>query len=224
MRDLEEKIADWRRQMNAGGIKTPALLDELESHLRDDVERQVRSGSSTQQAFEAAARRIGQASELKMAFARAGGAPTALPKLMGVVCVVLLGFILLLSGFTFFEMEMSLGEQIGAYAAVAFTLLIACGWRYVTPFLPVIPNKRKRMVVGAVCILSGFLCASFFCNVILPRFERNHDGQIPAIGFWAVFPIAVSVCLGLGLMMSVRDREFWGMRKGIGRPTSAAGS
>jgi hypothetical protein len=107
---------------------------------------------------------------------------------------------------------------------VAFTLLIACGWRYVTPFLPVIPNKRKRMVVGVVCILSGFLCASFFSNVILPHFERNHDGQIPAIGFWAVFPIAVSACLGLGLMMSGRDREFWRMRKVFGRPTPTAGS
>src|SRR5262245_25364424 len=224
MRDLEEKIADWRRQMNAGGIKTPALLDELESHLRDDVERQVRSGSSTQQAFEAAVRRIGQASELKMEFARAGRTRAALPKLMGVVCIVLLGFILLLSGFTFFEMEMSLGEQIVAYAAVAFSLVVACGWRYLIPFLPVIPNKRKRMAVGAVCILAGFLSASFFCNIILPRFERNNEGQIPAIGFWAVFPIAVSGCLGLGLMMSVREREFWGMRKRIGRPTSAADS
>ena len=224
MRDLEERIAEWRRQMSAGGIKTPALLDELESHLRDDVEQQVRLGSGVQQAFGAAVRRIGQASELKIEFASAGGTPAAFPKSMRLVCVVLLGFILLLSGFTFFEMEMSLTEQIVAYAAVAFTLLVACAWRYVVPFLPVIPNKRRRVTVGAVCILSGFLCASFFCNVILPHFERNRDGQIPAIGFWAVFPIAVSVGLGVGLMMSVRDREFWGMRKLTGRPTPTAGS
>jgi hypothetical protein len=29
-----------------------------------------------------------------------------------------------------------------------------------------------------------------------------------------VFPIAVFACLGLGLMMSARDRQYWGMSKG----------
>jgi hypothetical protein len=210
--------------MSDGGIQAPALLDELENHLREDVEQQIRSGASMHQAFETAVRRIGQASELKMEFARVSEAPPGPGTLMGVVCVLFVGFILLLSGFTFFEMEMSVGEQIVAYAAVAFSLLVACGWRYAIPFLPVISNKRKRMVVGAVCILSGFLCASFFCNVILPPFERNHDGQIPAIGFWAVFPIAVSFCLGVGLMMSRREREFWRMRKVVGAPTRTAGT
>ena len=224
MRDLNEEIADWRRQMRLGGINTDALLDELESHLRDDIEQQMKSGLTAHQAFVIAVRRIGHARDLKTEFARAGKASVAPRKLIGVVCCFFVGFILLLSGFTFFEMEMSLEEQVVAYAGVTFSLVVACGWRYVIPFLPVIPNKRKRVTIGAVCILSGFLCASLFCNVILPRFERNHDGQIPAVGFWAVFPIAVSVCLGLGLMMSVRDREFWRMRKVVEAPTRTAGT
>ena len=37
MFNLDQSITEWRRQMLAAGIKTPALLDELESHLRDDV-------------------------------------------------------------------------------------------------------------------------------------------------------------------------------------------
>jgi len=31
MFNLEQSIADWRRQMIAGGIKTPVPLEELES-------------------------------------------------------------------------------------------------------------------------------------------------------------------------------------------------
>src|SRR6267154_3427870 len=53
MFDLDQAIAQWRRQMLAAGIKTPVTLDELESHLRDDVEQQVQSGWEVQPAFEA---------------------------------------------------------------------------------------------------------------------------------------------------------------------------
>ena len=38
MFDLEQAILEWRRQMTAGGIKAPEVLDELESHLHDDVD------------------------------------------------------------------------------------------------------------------------------------------------------------------------------------------
>jgi hypothetical protein len=38
--------------MLAAGIRTPVPLDELENHLREDVEQQMRSGLSAQQAFE----------------------------------------------------------------------------------------------------------------------------------------------------------------------------
>src|SRR5882672_2558697 len=111
MPDLEKEIAQWRRQMLAAGIKTPVPLDELENHLREDMEQQIREGLSVPQAFEAAVRRIGQAKALKAEFAKAGKAPEALRKLTGFACVILVGFILWLSGFTFFQMQMSPGEQ-----------------------------------------------------------------------------------------------------------------
>ena len=37
MFDLEQSIAEWRRQMLAAGIKTPVPLEELEIHLREDI-------------------------------------------------------------------------------------------------------------------------------------------------------------------------------------------
>ena len=219
---LDQAIAEWRRQMLDAGIRTPVPLDELESHLHEEVERQMRARVGAEQAFRDAVQRMGQAQALKTEFAKAGKAPAALGKLMGSACVFLVGFILLLSGFTFFQMRMGLGEQIVAYLAVAITMVVACGWRYAVPFLPVFPNRRKRMVVGWACILFGFGCSFFLSNIILPRFEHDQNGQIPALGFWLVFPIAVCSCLGLALMMSARAREYWGMNKVSRKRTAAA--
>lgn len=69
MFDLNQSIAEWRRQMAAGGIQESAVLDELESHLRDEFERQLQSASSPQEAFEIAVRRIGQPGALQNEFA-----------------------------------------------------------------------------------------------------------------------------------------------------------
>ena len=77
MFNLNEEIAEWRRQMLAAGIKTPVPLNELESHLRDDVEQQMRSGLSAQQAFEAAVQGIGQAAVLECEFDKVGGTKQA---------------------------------------------------------------------------------------------------------------------------------------------------
>src|SRR5438045_1153050 len=71
MFNLEQSIAEWRRQMLAAGIKTPVPLEELESHLREDIEQQTRSGATPEQAFSVAARRIGKASSLKQEFDKA---------------------------------------------------------------------------------------------------------------------------------------------------------
>jgi hypothetical protein len=68
MFDLEKAIADWRRQMLADGIKTPVPLEELESHLREDIERQMKSGSNEQKAFEVSIQRIGQPQAIKREF------------------------------------------------------------------------------------------------------------------------------------------------------------
>jgi Clp amino terminal domain, pathogenicity island component len=68
MFDLETAIANWRKQMLAAGIQSPVPLEELESHLREDVEQQVRSGTIESQAFHIAVQRIGQALTLKKEF------------------------------------------------------------------------------------------------------------------------------------------------------------
>ncbi|HLX96874.1 MAG TPA: permease prefix domain 1-containing protein [Verrucomicrobiae bacterium] len=68
MFDLEPSIADWRQQMLAAGIQTPVPLEELESHLREDIARQMKSGLNEQKAFEVSVQRIGQPQTIKREF------------------------------------------------------------------------------------------------------------------------------------------------------------
>ena len=68
MFDLDQAISEWRRQMAAGGIKMPDVLDELESHLREEVEQQVRSGFGQKEAFDIAVQQIGEGKTLKQEF------------------------------------------------------------------------------------------------------------------------------------------------------------
>src|SRR6266567_1694238 len=70
MFDLDQAIAQWRRQLTAEGVSSPDVLDELENHLREDVQQQMTAGLSARQAFEAAVREMGDASSLKAEFSK----------------------------------------------------------------------------------------------------------------------------------------------------------
>src|SRR5271155_3701796 len=80
MFDLEKSIADWRKQMLAAGIKTPVPLEELEIHLREEIERQMNSGTNPQQAFENSVQQMGHADELKGEFKKIDGTKCVLPQ------------------------------------------------------------------------------------------------------------------------------------------------
>jgi hypothetical protein len=86
MFNLETAIADWRQRMLTGGIKSPVPLEELEIHLRDEFDRQRKSGLSEPEAFEISTRRIGPPEMLKREFKKTNG--TAMKK-MGIVAVLI---------------------------------------------------------------------------------------------------------------------------------------
>jgi hypothetical protein len=70
MFNLDSAISEWRRKMISAGIKCPDVLDELESHLREDVEQRMRSGAMAKQAFREAVERVGAADNLNREFAK----------------------------------------------------------------------------------------------------------------------------------------------------------
>jgi hypothetical protein len=70
MFDLEHAVADWRQQMAESGVSQSQILDELESHLREEFESRLASGLQDRHAFDAAVRTIGHAEVLKHEFAK----------------------------------------------------------------------------------------------------------------------------------------------------------
>ena len=68
MFNLDQAIAEWRRDLATGGINSPELLDEMESHLCDDVEQQIRSGTTAGEAWPAAIGRLGSIHALRPEF------------------------------------------------------------------------------------------------------------------------------------------------------------
>lgn len=73
MKELETLIADWRRRMAHGGLHGADVLEELESHLREDIEAQVSAGIDGQDAFDRSVTHLGQADVLRREFDKLGG-------------------------------------------------------------------------------------------------------------------------------------------------------
>jgi hypothetical protein len=99
MFNLEQAILEWRRQMLAADLESPAPLDELENHLREDIERQMKSGLSAQEALEAARERLGQAGAIKQEFAKVEVTTTAFRGVFASIGMIFLAFI---AGFNIF--------------------------------------------------------------------------------------------------------------------------
>lgn len=73
MSDLRQELIEWRQRMLDGGIESAEALDELESHLRDEMDHQVGLGAGAQQAFEFAVAQLGEADVLQGEFVKTGG-------------------------------------------------------------------------------------------------------------------------------------------------------
>jgi hypothetical protein len=78
MFNLECAITEWRKQMVAAGVKNGEVLNELESHLRDDIQPEIQAGLTAERSFEIAVERIGGAQAIKTEFAKIGRSPMAL--------------------------------------------------------------------------------------------------------------------------------------------------
>jgi ABC-type transport system involved in cytochrome c biogenesis permease subunit len=64
MPDLEKQISEWRRGLAQAVEHHEGLLDELEGHMREEIDRLVRSGTPAAEAFQIAAATFGSPSAL----------------------------------------------------------------------------------------------------------------------------------------------------------------
>ncbi len=206
MSDLEQSIADWRRQMLAAGIKSPVPLEELEIHLRDEIEREKKSGLDEPTAFQAAVQQIGKANMLNNEFEKVDGIKEfGAWRLIQIILFAGLGVIsLFITACVIFKLgsfsEISSSQQMSGLTAVAVMILLAGGGYLGHGFFPIILNKRMRDVRG---LSSGVLMViwwAVFFNIILPRFAftTSQLGATLLWGFAAPFGAFAGFVAGLG--------------------------
>src|SRR5437867_4970422 len=68
MHDVEKLIVEWRKTMITAPNVGPETVDELENHLRENVDQLVRSGMTAPEAFQRAVRQLGSTPALASEF------------------------------------------------------------------------------------------------------------------------------------------------------------
>jgi hypothetical protein len=196
MFNLEHAIAEWRQQMVEGGIDSSTTLDELEGHLRDEVERQTKFGTDASHAFANAVKRIGPPTTIKAEFKKV---ETSIPRwFMRYYCGWVPVFYLCLASYILLKAPMSSGERASGFAAVwLFCLLIRRVPQY-HRFLPVISNRRLRLAIQFGCFLIWMAPVGVFVNLILPQLNLTLGQEVVAFQ-WVMTSSAPLTGIFLGL-------------------------
>ena len=219
MFNLEQSIANWRRQMLAAGIQTPVPLEELEIHLREDIAQQMKTGSNQQDAFTSAVQKLGSAHTVQTEFMKVDKTHSALKwKLMEIgLTLATIQVPLLFGGIVRKRasfIDMTAAEELSSLAALAAFSLLAWSGRLGHRFLPVIQNRRIRDAILFSCCVPLMLWWIVFLNFIVPRHDFTM-GEFLVAFTWAFFT-PVGACIGLN----------WGIetaaRKEIERPDVSA--
>jgi hypothetical protein len=190
MFDLEQAIADWRKQMLSAGIKTPVPLEELEIHLREEVGQQIKSGSNEPTAFALAVGKIGQAFALKQEFKKAGMAgPAQLRKRAGFVFAGILALYSLALTWLLLTKDVAFRERFSGLASVVTMLLsVYVAWKILPRFFPVIASKTVQSAIGIIGGITGAIWFLAFAYFILPRCDFTLE-QLRVAVYWAIVPV-----------------------------------
>jgi hypothetical protein len=207
MFNLEKSITEWREQMLAAGIKSPVALEELEGHLREEIERLTRANTTPPQAFEIAVKKLGQASELKREFKKIGDTlETRLLNLMGAAWVTVAFLFSLWTSLFLFSREIGLTAQALGLVALVVT---AAGWKYNHKFLPVIRNHWIRPAIGFACGVGGVIWMQLFIRDFMPGMmvhphSATPRGELMALFLWGWAILAMLGGIGHGLERAAR--------------------
>ena len=209
MFNLEQSITEWRQRMLAAGIKTPVPLEELESHLREEIEQRIKAGLNEATAFAAAVEGVGVAQGVRAEFAKIEAGGTAREEIfMGIVLVVAAILIpVFVAGSVWHKRaEMTTGQLLSNLTALAtFAGLIWAG-RLGYRWFPVIGSKRTRDVIGGVAVGVVALWWGVFLRVMAPRYDFTMMGFL-ATFMWAFFtPAGLMLGLVLGLDTAARKQ------------------
>ena len=210
MFDLEYSIAQWRKQMLTAGVKTQPL-EELENHLREDFERQVKLGMPQHDALKIAIAHIGTGAAIRSEFKKMREPMTVQPiKLVGIAFTVIAGFFMLMIFPGLFGRASGFEPKLAGFAAVA---AILASWRYSHRFLPAIRHPWVRAAICACgCIAAGigmhFYLLDFVPDSLARALETDKDFARFIVSFlWVWSAIAILGGLIYGLEKAAQKHE-----------------
>lgn len=191
MLNLDQAIAEWRRKLTAAGIESTAVLDELENHLRDDFEAQVRSGTDEERAFELAVRRLGQPEALKCEFVKSthfGPPPRRVFLTVFYVCCALMA--VLTDAWTIISFELSPAEHVLASGLLTIFALYLFG----LPFSGWWKSRALQFYLLGLMKVLGLLVPLWTLLALLTalRIVRLEIGIVVEMTLW-------SLCAAYGL-------------------------
>jgi hypothetical protein len=95
MSEMETRIDEWRCSLDIALGDADEIIDELESHLRDEIDRLMKTGHTPESALAAAQAKLGQPKDLAAEYARSARPAVWLPISVGLPLLVLsFGFII----------------------------------------------------------------------------------------------------------------------------------
>lgn len=147
MRELDEMIAKWRSSLQLDS----EALDELESHLRDEVQRLIAGGVNEAMAFEVAVVKLGTKEVIAAEYGKVERTPRVVKVALGTwvaVMIVATAFLSLrvmsgrVTGLLFTHIFTLLAGYLGAFALTAMGIAMTSGTRgvrgWVVAFTPVV--------------------------------------------------------------------------------------
>ena len=174
MFDLEQAMAEWRRQMTAAGIKTPVPLEELENHLREETEAQIRSGLAVDRAFALAVERIGDVSRMREEFEKAADPLIERKRkrlrAFAFFCALVIPYTVLPIQWIIFQregkIEITGSEWLQAFGSIIPTLLFIPGGRFFARPLPVIIKEWLVALVWVTVLFVGAMLMRLLWSVL----------------------------------------------------------
>jgi hypothetical protein len=198
--------------MRAAGVTSPVPLDELESHLREDVEKQMESGLGEQEAFDRAIQNIGKPRIVHTEFAKVEPVKKAREQILLEILLVVLSVLMpLMMGVTMLfkgagVSELTSRQQISGLAAIATFSFLMWGGRLGYAMFPAIPAKRLRDAIVYSCGVPVALWWIVSLCVIAPRCEFTISQFVVAFLWAFLTPAGVWLCLFFGIETAARKR------------------
>jgi hypothetical protein len=204
MFDLEQSVAEWRKQMLVAGIKTPVPLEELENHLREEIAEQKKIGIGEPMAFESSVRHIGRADEIQAEFQKAEAVARRkqlLARFALAYALVCYSAIKVMGIHAFMKSPMSLTWRLAGWIdIVLFTVVVASilGWRWSRRVFPLIPSNRIRITIRTALGCLGLGAYFGFRNFILPSSVFTPEqGLVLLLWLWTLLPGLAVIFIGL---------------------------